>query len=107
MTAAFWTPAKASAKPCPAIIGIAKNGSFYDNRGGAWVRQSARLIEEILRGGCYPEDGPSPTSSVTLELAPRAPTARVEMIYSILARTGWSKEKVEQKVWINSPHRPD
>jgi hypothetical protein len=106
IAAAVSAPMKAAAKPCPALIGVATNGDFYDDRGGAWVRQSPSIVEEILRGGCYPEGGPSPTSFVTLELAPGAPKARVEMIYAILARTGWPREKIDQEVWKNSPRRP-
>jgi hypothetical protein len=94
------------AKPCPAVIGIAADGSIYDDRGGAWVRQNPKIVEEVLGGGCYPEGGPSPTSSVLLELAPHAPKARIDLVYSILERTGWPRAKVNVVVWANAPRRP-
>jgi hypothetical protein len=96
----------AYAKPCPAVIGVAADGAIYEDRGGAWVRQSPKIVEQILRNGCYPEDGPSPTSSVLLELAPNAPKARIDLVYSILERAGWPRDKVRVVVWANSPLRP-
>jgi hypothetical protein len=96
----------AVAKPCPAVIGVAANGTIYESRGGMWVRQSPAVVEEIIQGGCYPEDGPSPTSSVTLEVASGAPKQRVELVFSLLARSGWPKEKIAIRVWTNAPHQP-
>jgi hypothetical protein len=96
----------ASAKPCPAVIGVAANGAIYEDRGGAWVRQSPAVVEEIVQVGCYPEGGPSPTSSVTLELATGAPKQRVELVFELLARSGWPRDKVAIRVWTNAPHRP-
>jgi hypothetical protein len=108
--AAVWLvvglPVAAFAKPCLALIGVAANGNFYADRGGAWVRQSPKTVEEIVLGGCYPEGRPSPTSSVTLEVARHAPRARVQQMYDLLARSGWGKEMIGVRVWTNAPKRP-
>jgi hypothetical protein len=99
-------PIAAATKPCPATVGITAQGAFYAERGGAWVRQSPRTVEEVLRGGCYPEGGPSPTSSVLLEIAPHAPVEREKLMYDLLARTGWPREKLRVVVWENAPDAP-
>ena len=96
----------ASAKPCPAVIGIAANGAIYELGGGAPLRRSPAVLEGTVKIGCYPEGGPSPTSSVTLEIAKGAPKQRVELVFDLLARSGWPREKVAVRVWANAPHQP-
>ena len=106
--AALWltVTCAAYAKPCPAVVGVTDDGRFYMNHQGPWVRQSPKNILMFLKGGCYPEDGPSPTSSVTVMRAPHAPQARVDLLFSILAQSGWPKERVAILTWINAPGRP-
>lgn len=96
----------AQAKPCPAIVGVANDGRFYMDHQGPWVRQSPDSILNFLKGGCYPEGGPSPTSSVTLMRAPHAPPSRLDLLLSILAQAGWPKERVTILHWSNPPQRP-
>jgi len=50
---------------------------------------------------CYPEDGPSPISSVTLEVLPGTPQTQIDWLFKILSEYSWTKvrirvEKVEQ-----------
>jgi hypothetical protein len=96
----------AFAKPCPSVIGIAANGAIYQISGGVLVRRSPAVLESSTKIGCYPEEGPSPTSSVTLKVAKGAPPQKVDLVFALLARSGWPKEKVTREVWADAPHRP-
>ncbi|WP_158824486.1 hypothetical protein [Granulicella sp. S156] len=96
----------ASAKPCPVVIGVAANGAIYEMSGGTPLRRSPAVLAGTVKIGCYPEGGPSPTSSVTMEIATGAPKQRVELVFDLLARSGWPRDKVAIRVWANAPHQP-
>ena len=100
--------ARAAIDACPLVIGVAANGDLYDLnvRNMPAVRRSPKMLEGSLHGGCYNDSNPSKVTSVTLELAPDAPTAKVDLVYAILQRSGWSKDKVTSLVWTNAPIRP-
>lgn len=93
------TPIMSEQKPCPARIRVANGGAFFLDHAGVWFRQSPAKVQLFVAGGCYPEGGPSPTSRVTIELAPRAPKARVMLLYDLLAKVGWSKDKIAVVQW--------
>jgi hypothetical protein len=101
--------AQAEADACPLVIGVAADGSIYDLNAINMpaLRRSAKVLEQTLHGGCYNDANPSPITSVTLDLAPTAPRVRVDLVYAILARTGWPKERVKTGVWTNAPLRPN
>ncbi len=95
----------ACASPCPAVIGVARTGATYYNR-GPWVRQSLPVMRDLVHNGCYPEMGPSPTSSVTLYVAPGAPAGKLEQVYKLLEAEGWPKSRVDTRSWNNAPREP-
>jgi hypothetical protein len=107
-TFGFPLSAKAVIDKCPFVIGVAANGDLYDLNAMNMpaLRRSPKVLEQYLQGGCYNDANPSPVTSVTLELAPHAPTAKIDFVYAIFARNGWSKDKVISLVWKNAPDRP-
>jgi hypothetical protein len=46
-------------------------------------------------------------TSVKLYLAPNAPKPKVDRVFSILEKEGWSREKVNVQRWNAYPKAPD
>jgi hypothetical protein len=93
----FLTPVMAQgmvADSCPMRIDVAKNGDFFTNRFYGHYKTSPKLLESDLKSGCYNDSNPANVSSVTIKIAPGAPTVRTELLYRILERNGWPKSKV-------------
>jgi hypothetical protein len=91
---------------CPVTIGISRDGSVFSDRFHGWYKVSQKTLKSDLRGGCYNDANPSPVTSVRLELAPGAPRGRVDLIYSILGKSGWPRARVAAETWLNDPAEP-
>jgi hypothetical protein len=95
---------------CPVTIGIGKDGTLFFDRLNRWQRTTPKMVEDVLRTGCFPnfndDARPRPISAVKLALAADAPPARTDLIFLILARHGWSRDKVNVQNWIGYPKRP-
>ena len=76
-------------------IEVVKSGAFFTHRFTGRYKTSPKLLENDLKGGCYNDANPGPVSSVTLSIAPAAPTERVKIIYAILERNGWPKARIK------------
>ena len=94
------------ANACPMKIGIARDGALFSYRMQGWYRTSQKTLAGVLRGGCYNDNNPSETTSVSLEIAPNAPKRRIDEVFSILEKAGWPKRKVKVDSWTNDPHEP-
>jgi hypothetical protein len=93
-------------RTCPMTVGIGTDGALYANRLG-WVKISTKTLDSDLRGGCYNDANPIPVTSVKLYLAPNAPKPKVDRVFSILEKEGWSREKVNVQRWNAYPKAPD
>jgi hypothetical protein len=89
---------------CPMTIGAGPDGKLFSGRFHGWHRITTKTLESDLHGGCYNDANPSPVTSVTIDLAPGAP--KTDELFSILARTGWSREKVKVQPWAHYPEPP-
>jgi hypothetical protein len=84
---------------CPMTIGVGGDGTVYSGRFNGWYKVSSKTLDSDLRYGCYNDANPTPVTSVDLLLARGAPSARVDLVFSILKRDGWSREKVNVQQW--------
>jgi hypothetical protein len=84
---------------CPMTIGVARDGTTYSDRFYGWYKVSLRTIDNDLRGGCYNDANPSRVTSVVLLLAPNAPKAKLDQVYSVLQKEGWGRDRVSVKSW--------
>ena len=87
-------------------VGVASDGAVYFDRFNGWYKTAPKTLDRVLRAGCYNDANPQPVSSVKLALAPNAPKKRVNLVFSILEKEGWSREKVNVQPWNNDPHKP-
>jgi hypothetical protein len=95
-----------AANGCPITIGIAQNGAIFSDRFNGWYKTTPKTLESVLRAGCYNDNDPHPISSVNLALAPGASKARTALVFSILSRQGWPRDKVHIQTWNKYPQRP-
>lgn len=93
------TLAMALSFTCPMTIGVSGDGTIYSDRFYGWYRTSPKTLDGVLRGGCYNDANPTPVTSVRLLLAPGAPKSRVDLVFSILEKDGWSRDKVSARPW--------
>lgn len=91
--------AMAPSSACPMTIGVRNNGAIYSNRFHGWFHISTRTLNEDLRGGCYNDANPTPVTSVKVLLAPGAPKPRIELVFSLLAKDGWTRDRLVIKAW--------
>jgi hypothetical protein len=95
-----------STNVCPIKIGIARDGAVFSTRMQGWYGTSQTTLAVVLRTGCYNDANPSKITSVTLEIAPHAPEQRIEQVYAILEKAGWSKNRIHVDPWTNDPEGP-
>lgn len=91
---------------CPITLGIGTDGGLYSNRFHGWYEVSAKTVASDLRGGCYNDANPLAVTSVKLFIAPDAPKAAVDRVFSVLEKEGWSREKLTVEKWRNYPFEP-
>jgi hypothetical protein len=91
---------------CPMTIGIGGDGTFFSARFNGWYKISPKTLEGDLHGGCYNDANPLQLTSVKLLLAPKAPKPKVDLVISILAKEGWSREKINVQTWSGYPQAP-
>ena len=91
---------------CPMRIGIGADGTVFTNRMHGWYKASLQSMEGELRSECYNDSHPSPITSVTLFLAPDAPKPRVDAVFSVLKKDGWSQDKITVGSWRGYPNPP-
>jgi hypothetical protein len=84
---------------CPMTIGVSRDGSIYSSRFNGWYKTGLKTLDSDLRGGCYNDANPTPVTSVKLLLVPESPKSRVDLVFSILEKDGWSRDKVSVKPW--------
>jgi hypothetical protein len=94
------------ANACPITIGIAQNGTIFSDRFNGWYKTTPKTLESVLQAGCYPDSAPNPISSVNVAVAPGASKARTDLVFSILSRQGWPKNKVHTYSWSEYPQQP-
>jgi len=92
--------------PCPMTIGITRDGALYVNRMGGWYKTSLQSLDGDLRGGCYNDANPTPVTSVRLLLVAEAPKSKVDLVFSILKKDGWSRDKVSVESWDGKAPTP-
>jgi hypothetical protein len=54
-----------------------------------------RTLESDLKAGCYNDGNASKVTSVTIEASPQAPRGRLKILYDLLARSGWPRERIK------------
>jgi hypothetical protein len=91
---------------CPMTIGVGDDGKFFTDRFHGWYMASAKTLESDLHGGCYNDSNPHQVTSVKLALAANAPKPKVDLVFSILAKEGWTREKVKVQPWSEYPKMP-
>jgi hypothetical protein len=92
--------------PCPITIGIGRDGTLFSDRFYGWYRITPKTLESDLKGGCYNDANPSPITSVKVAIAADAPPPKIDLVFSILARDGWPKGKVNVQSWTRYPQKP-
>jgi len=91
---------------CPILIGVGKEGKLFSDRFRGWYSISSKTLQSDLRGGCYNDANPSPVTSVKIAIAAGAPKPKVDEVFSILEKQGWSREKITVKSWDRYPQEP-
>src|SRR5215469_12258322 len=92
---------------CSMTIGIGKDGTIFTDRFNGWYKTSSKTLESLLHGGCYNDNNPSPVTSVKVILAPDTPKQNADLVFVILKKAGWPREKLDLKPWSQYPHKPD
>jgi hypothetical protein len=85
--------------PCSLRIAIAKDGSFFDILHNGTYKRSPQTLEHELHQECYNDANPSPVTSVVVEIEKDAPQPRITLLYSLLERNGWPREKIRIEPW--------
>ena len=88
---------------CPVTAGIARNGDLFSDRFHGWYKISEKTLKSDLRGGCYNDANSLPVTSIELFIAPNAPKAVLDRVFSILQKEGCSRSRISVKVWKNDP----
>jgi hypothetical protein len=91
---------------CPMTIGVGKDGAIFTDRFQGWYQASPKTIESDLKGGCYNDANPHSVTSVKLFIAAGVPAARLDLVFSILQKDGWSRERVQVQSWDEYPRKP-
>jgi hypothetical protein len=91
---------------CPMTIGVGRDGALFSGRFYGWYRTSTKTLESDLRGGCFDDANPSQVTSVKLLIAADAPKPKIELIFSILHKEGWPREKAGSTLGSISPEAP-
>jgi hypothetical protein len=91
---------------CPITIGVGSDGRLYSDRFHRWYNISSKTLQSDLRGGCYDDANPSPITSVRILVGPGAPDHKVDEVFAILEKQGWSRDKVSVRPWDQYPQRP-
>jgi hypothetical protein len=60
-------------------------------------------LESDLHGGCYNDANPHDVTSVKLLIAADAPKPKLDLVFSILQKEGWPREKVQVQSWDRYP----
>jgi len=86
---------------CPLHVGVSNDGSLFFDRFQGWWRIDAPRLERELQQGCRTNTGsePKPVTSVRVVLSPKAPKSKVDTVFSILEKNGWTREKVTVGPW--------
>src|SRR5215831_9404537 len=86
---------------CPLYIGVDNDGNIFFDRIQGWYRTNANSLEGVLHQGCRTTatSEPKPITSVGFAVAPRAPQEKVDMVFSVLEKNGWAKERVTVGPW--------
>jgi hypothetical protein len=92
---------------CPITIGVGSDGRLYSDRFHRWYNVSSKTLQGDLRGGCYNDSNPSPITSVKIVVGPGAPQSKIDQVFSILEKQGWSRDKVSVGNWEQYPFRPN
>jgi hypothetical protein len=88
---------------CPLYVGVGNDGNIFYDQFQGWVRADANLLEGVLQQGCRTNFGsePKPITSVRLAVAPKAPREKIDAVFTILERNGWTREKIAVEPWIS------
>jgi hypothetical protein len=87
--------------PCPLYVGVSNDGNIFFDRLQGWLRIDATLLGGVLHSGCRTNatSEPKPVTSVRFVVAPKAPQEKVDVVFSILEKNGWTREKVTVEPW--------
>jgi len=87
--------------PYPLYVGVSNDGNIFFDRFQGWVRIDATVLGGVLQQGCrtYVTSEPKPVTSVRFVVAPKAPQEKVDAVFSILEKDGWTREKVIVEPW--------
>jgi biopolymer transport protein ExbD len=91
---------------CPMTIGVSADGTIFSNRFHGWYEVSPGTLERDLHGGCYNDANPSHVTSVQVAVAAHAPEQKVALVFSILKKEGWNRNKVKIQSWEHFPGKP-
>jgi hypothetical protein len=84
---------------CPLYLGVSNEGNIYFDHFQRWFRINANLVESVLREGCRDGGPAQPTTSVRFFVAPKAPQEKIDEVFTVLERNGWTKDKVAVEPW--------
>jgi hypothetical protein len=92
---------------CPITVGVARDGTIFFDRLNSWKKTNQGALSSVLHAGCYcSDDCPHPITSVKLAVAPDAPRATVDSVFSILGKEGWTPAKINIITWSDDPRKP-
>lgn len=87
--------------PCPLYVGVSNDGNIFFDHFQGWIRIDATSLARVLRQGCATNarSEPKPVTSVRFVVASKAPPEKVDAVFSILEKDGWTREKVFVEPW--------
>jgi hypothetical protein len=91
---------------CPLTIAIDNSGTLFSSRFSGWCETGTKALENELKGGCYNDANPIPFTSIKLLLTRDAPKPKLDRVLAILKEKGWSKDKIDIRVWDGKPPKP-
>jgi hypothetical protein len=87
--------------PCSLYVGVSNDGNIFFDRFQGWVRIEATVLGGVLQQGCrtYVTSESKPVTSVRFVVAPKAPQEKVDVVFPILEKYGWTREQVIVEPW--------
>ncbi len=91
---------------CELKVGVNAKGTVFTDRFTGWYKTTLNTMDRVLRGGCYNDASPQPTSAVTLFISKNAPDQIVQSVWKVLNNAGWSRDRVKLQPWTDEPYKP-
>jgi hypothetical protein len=88
---------------CPIYLGVNNDGSIFFDRFQGWIRVDATQLAAVLHQGCRTNfsSPPAPITSVRFAVAPKAPSSKVDEVFSLLEKNGWTRKDITPEPWTS------